>query len=188
MWKKAAWGNRMTPEQRITELERENLKLKAKLKKVGLLPQSVDLPNENEVDRLIALVEEAHPKLKPAENETSHRQHFANAIYFLSFAYRAENFSQYQATVHLDECTTWLQKFDIAGGTSMKAFVAGAIAQRFNHSKTDDFPFGIELAIGLGSSARPFAGWRVTLRNGRVPPTVESKKHALVPGMRSGRW
>ena len=188
----------MNFEQRITALERENQKLKAKMKRLGLLPQSVELPDEREVDKLIALVESAHPKLKPAANEPNHKQHFANAIYFLSFAYRSDNFSQYATTVHLDEATTWMQRFDIAGGTSMKAFVAAAIASRFGHSKTDDFPFGIELAIGLGASARPTAAWRVTLRDGKVPPPIESKKHApqitqqldLTPGMRTvrGPW
>jgi hypothetical protein len=187
----------MKLEQRISALERENAKLKAKLQRVGLLPQSVDLPTDNEVDRLIALVEQAHPKLCPAPNETSHRQHFINALHFLTFAFRSESFSQYASSVHLDECAVWLQKFDLPGGTSMKAFVAAAIAQRFGHSKTDDFPFGIELCVGLGASARPLAGWRKTLRDG-VPPSVESKKHCgtaqpqvvqlnLTPGIRASR-
>jgi hypothetical protein len=186
----------MTLEDRISALERENAKLKAKLQRVGLMPKPVDLPTDNQVDRLIAIVTEAHPKLKPAENETAYRQHFINSLHYLTFAFRADNFSQYATTVHLDECSTWLQKFDLVGGTSMKAFVAAAIAQRFNHSKTDDYPYGIELAIGLGASAHPVMAWRTTLRDGRVPPPVESKKHVtpvvqqlnLVPGMRSGRW
>jgi hypothetical protein len=183
----------MTPEQqRLTDLERENAKLKAKLQRLGLMPKTVDLPNDAEVDQLIALIEAAHPALKPVP-----QQHFANALHFLTFAYRADEFSKYATTVHLDECSVWLQKFDIAGGTSMKAFIAAAIASRFKHSKTDDFPF-VELAIGLGASARPVSAWRVTLKENKVPPPTEPKRRApaqaqvvqlnIAPALRRGQF
>ena len=51
----------MTPDQqRISDLEKENQKLKAKMKRLGLMPQSVPLPDDSEVDKLISLVEAAH--------------------------------------------------------------------------------------------------------------------------------
>jgi hypothetical protein len=188
----------MTPEQqRITDLERENQKLKAKLKKAGLMPQAVPLPDDSEVTRLLALVEAAHPALKPPPNETGHRRHFINAIHYLTFAYRSDQFSSYATTVFLDDCSVWLQKFDIAGGVALRAFVCAAIAQRFIYSNPEQFPYQIELGIGLGASARPFAGWKFTLRDGVPAPTV-SKKHVtpvvqqldLTPGMRTvrGSW
>ena len=184
----------MTPEQRITALERENAKLKSKLQRVGLLPQSVDLPNAAELEKLLALVEEAHPALRPAPNETNHKQHFANAGYFLSFAYRRDEFSEYSLGVHADECATWLQRFEINGGTSARAFVAAAVASRFKYSSPHEFPFQINLGIGLGASARPVSAWRVTLREGRVPAPSEPKRPAppvvqqlnLVHGLRGG--
>ena len=186
----------MNLEQRISELEKENSKLKAKLQRVGLLPKSVDLPNDTEVAKLLSLVEEVHPTLKREPNETNHKQYFANAIYFLSFAYRRDEFSEYSLGVHADECATWLQRFEINGGTSMKAFVAAAIASRFKYSSPHEFPLQIELGIGLGASARPVAAWRVTLRDGKVPAPSEPKRPAppivqqlnLVHGLRGGRW
>jgi len=152
--------------------------LRSKLQRVGLLPATVDRPSSAELDQLIALVADAHPTLKPTANEAStYKQHFSNALHFLTFAFRSDTFSSYAVTVHLDECAVWLQKFDIAGGTSLRAFVAAAIASRFKYSSPRDFPFGLELGIGLGASARPAAAWRITLRDRKLLPPSESKKH-----------
>src|SRR6516225_7547812 len=98
MRKKAAWGNRMTPAQKLASLRNENSMLRSRLRAAGLLAPPADLPNADEVNQLLTLVETAHSVLRPGPNEEKNfNQHFINALHYLQFCYRKDDFSPYAA-------------------------------------------------------------------------------------------
>jgi hypothetical protein len=184
----------MTPAQKLAQVINENAMLRSRLRAAGLLAPPADLPNSDEITQLLTLVGSAHPVLVPAPTEEkTFSQHFTNALHYLAFAYRKDDFSPYAASVFLDEASSWLSRFEIAGGTSMKAFIAAAIVQQIKYAPLDQYPFGIELGLALGGSGQPIAAWRATLSAGCVPPPTEPKRHTtttvqqlnLTPGLRS---
>jgi hypothetical protein len=167
----------MTPARKIAALMNENAALRSRLRAAGLLAPSCDLPNQDEVHQLLTLVETTHPVLLPVLNEKNHNKHFCNGLHYLSFAYRRDDFSPYATSVFLDECNSWLQRFDISGGTSLRAFLAAAIVSQIKYAPLDQYPFGIELGLSLGGSGQALAAWRETLSAGKVPPPTEPKRH-----------
>jgi hypothetical protein len=187
----------MTPVQKLAQVINENAMLRSRLRAAGLLAPPADLPNADEVSQLLTLVETTHPVLRPAPTEEkTFSQHFVNALHYLAFAYRKEDFSRYSASVFLDEASSWLSRFEIAGGTSLKAFMAAVVVSHVRYSPLNQYPFGLELGLALGGSGQPIAAWRETLSAGCVPPPTEPKRHTtttvqqlnLTSGIRSSRW
>jgi hypothetical protein len=185
----------MTPTRKLAALMSENAALRSRLRAAGLLAPPADLPNEDEVNQLLTLVESTHPVLRPGPNEKNYAHHFINALHYLTFAYRKDDFSHYAASVFIDEASSWLSRFDISGGTSLRAFVAAAIVSRVKYAPLDQYPFGIELGLSLGGSGQAIAAWRETLSAGKVPPPTEPKRHTttrvqqlnLTPNISAGR-
>jgi len=165
----------------IAELQQENARLRSMLARNGvmLLP-AVPLPTESETDRLLALVEAAHPRLVPGNGEPDHRQHFVNAVHYLTFARRSDQFSKYAATVFADDAARWVTANGYSsGGCGLRAFCAACVASGVATATFDRFPYDVEIALSLGANtAQPFAGWKDVLAAGRVPQPVQPKRRA----------
>lgn len=163
-------------EDRIKQLEAEIVRLKAMLSRAGvsILP-SADLPNDEELDRLLRMVEAAYPKLRPINKEQ-----FARAIHFLVYVYRVEKPNTlYATTFWIDGAREWFRSQGISSEMTLKPFVAAALASNIVFAPLDEFPFGVDLGINLGSASKPSSAWRDVLRNGIRPP-VEPRNRASV--------
>ena len=172
----------MTDQDQIRQLETENTRLRAMLARAGvtILPEP-DLPNSEELDRLLKMVERAEPRLKCPEGSKEviaiNREQFANAIHFLCFVYRVDKpNNSYAASVWVDGCREWLRSQAIhPSEMSLRPFVAAALASGIVYEPLSEYPFGVNLGISLGSATRPSTAWRdVVLRNG-IPSPVEPK-------------
>jgi len=63
---------------------------------------------------------------------------------------------------------------------TLKPFVAACIASNIVFTPLDEFPFGVDLGISLGSASKPSSAWRDVLRNGIAPP-VEPRNRVRAP-------
>ena len=169
---------------RIAELETENANLKARLVAAGLAPPPADLPNDEQTTKLLELVEAEYPRLAPTQQEAAnHRQAFSNALHWCLFVRRSDALnSQFAASYFVDQCTAWLSRYGIVGGTNQRALCAAAVASGIGTTKFDRFPFDVELAIGLGGTSRPKAGWREVLdaRAVRAPLPLDRPRQSAV--------
>jgi hypothetical protein len=146
---------------------------------VTLLPK-VDLPNEVEIDRLLAKIEAKYPCLKgPAD--ASYKKQFAESIHYLAFVFRPDKADTlHHVNVWIDNAREFLrgQGYN-PSPIGLKPFVAAAVASGIVYETLDEFPFSINLGIGLGSASRPSNAWRDVLRNG-IPAPVEPRNRAPV--------
>jgi hypothetical protein len=164
-------------DQRIRELETENNRLRSMLARAGIsiLP-SADVPNDAELDRLLAMVAKAHPCLREAD-----RDQFAYALHFLAHVYRvSEPNTEYAASYWTDMCKDWLgtQGYPIQQ-MGLRPFVAAAVASGIVYGPLDEWPYGINLGISLGSAGRPSTAWRDALKCG-VPQPVQLRNRAPI--------
>jgi hypothetical protein len=165
-------------EQRIRELEAENNRYRAMLRRAGvsLLP-AADLPNVDELDRLIRMVATKYPCLKcPAGDEPAYREQMARAMSYLVHVYRKDTpDTEHAVSFWIDNCRDFLAAQGInARAMTIQAFVTAAVASGIVHEPLDQFPYGINLGISLGSASRPSDAWRSILKNG-VPQPVAPK-------------
>jgi|HubBroStandDraft_2_1064218.scaffolds.fasta_scaffold43103_5 hypothetical protein len=169
-------------EQRINELEAEVSRLRAMLARAGvsLLPPA-DLPNEEELDQLLAKVEARFPALRcpKGADVAAHKRQFAFAIRYLAFAYRLDRpNTTYAATFWIDNCREFLRSQGFhPTEMGLRPFVAAAVASGICFESLDEFPFGISLGINLGSAGQPSNAWRGVLRSGVAQP-VERRNRA----------
>jgi hypothetical protein len=165
-------------EQRIKELETENNRLRAMLARAGvsLLP-AADLPDADQLARLLKMVEQKYPQLKCPED--SDKKQFAHAIRYLAFVYRLDRPNTLYATSFwVDGCGEWLRSQGIHSEMGLRPFTAAVVASGIVFGPSfDDWPYGINIGINLGSASRPSAAWRDVLKNG-VPSPVELKNRA----------
>ena len=171
----------MTTQDQIRELETENNRLRSMLARarISLLP-SADLPNEAELDRLLAMVEQKYPQLKcPADEVAATKAQFAHAMHFLTYVYRKdEPNTEMSASYWTDMAKDWLatQGYHVRA-IALRPFVAAAVASGIVYGPLDDWPYGINLGISLGSASRPSSAWRDVLKRG-VPQPVELRSRA----------
>jgi hypothetical protein len=161
-------------------LRAENEDLRRRLRDAGLLLPSIPLPDEAQTTRLLALVEVAHPTLAPSEDQRAwHRIHFRNALSYLSFSYRTSDFSKYSAMSFLDDCRTWIERYGLTGGCSLRAFCAACVASNIGTATFEEFPHSIDLCLSFGGTGDLRAGWKDTLTAGHVPAPVPRRRRAF---------
>ena len=94
----------------INDLKAENNRLRSMLARAGIsiLP-AADLPNDQELNRLLEMVERAHPLLKCPEGvAANNKQQFAHALHFLVYVYRIDRpNTQYAMSYWMDMCRDW---------------------------------------------------------------------------------
>ncbi len=182
----------------VAELHRENARLRSQLSAAGvpLLPPA-DLPDEAELDKLIASVGAAYSRLRCVADE---RDQFRRAMRFFAFVYRPEQVNtQYAASFWIDTAREWLRRQGYSDTTiGLRAFVAAAIASGIKYEPLDEYPFGVNLGLSLGGAGRPSSAWRDVLAAGTVPspvaprrprPRVVETNIAISPGDRERtRW
>ncbi len=141
------------------------------------LSPAADLPNAEELDRLLAMVAEKYRVLAcPADaDQASHRRQFAAAIEFLCYVFRPGRInSAYAASVWVDLCREWMNKRIYPAEMTLRPFVAAVVASGIKHEPLDQFPFALNFAISLGSASRPSSAWRASL-NG-IPEPVAPRR------------
>jgi hypothetical protein len=136
------------------------------------------MPTDAEIDKLLVLVGEAHPKLRPRQqDDAEYRQSFVLALHCLAYARRSDLNSKYAVSYFLDAGNEWLRKHQPGSAAlSLKSFYAAAISSGIRHTAPTNFPYDLELGLGLGETTQPVAGWREILTAGKVPPPSESKR------------
>ena len=140
----------MTPQARIAELEAEVASLKSRLRAAGLEPPICDLPTEAQLDALISMIATAHPILAPRAAEGDFKVQFRNALAAVAVMRRGDKINKDRgAQWFADAAADWCRRFNVAGGTGLRAFVAALIVSRVPFTDPSGFPF-IECTLTLG--------------------------------------
>lgn len=165
----------------VKKLSEENARLRTIIARHGisLLPEP-DLPNSEELDRLLSMVWSKYPVLKSPE--ANYKAQVSDALRYLAVVYRPDKpDTLHDVRVWIGNATEFLkgQGFN-PPSIGLKAFVAACLAARVSHEPLDEFPFAVNLGLSLGSASKPSAAWRDVLRDGLRPPT-EPRNRAPVP-------
>jgi hypothetical protein len=164
-------------DQTIRSLEAENVRLRTVLSRAGiyLLPPP-DMPNDAELSKLLKMVEQAYPRLRCPEGgpgfAEANLDQFRNTIRWACYAYRvAEPATEYATVFWMDA----VRSFHAEQGYSIdrvavRPFTAGIIASGIVFGALDEFPFGVNIGVSLGTAADPSDAWRDVLRNGVKRP------------------
>lgn len=176
----------MTATDELKELQDENFRLRAMLARAGVtVPPSAELPNEEELDKLIAMVEAAHPRLKCPDGSkefiAANKTEVFNAIHFLCFAFRTEKLAtQRSPAFWFDALREWAANRGYANvKVNLRPFTVAAIASRVAYSPIDNYPY-LSFGLSLGGVGQPSTAWRDTLRTRTlVPPTETQISHKV---------
>ena len=144
--------------------------------KISMPAWHADLPTDNEVDQLLALVERTWPRLKPTRDEPGHRAGFLGAMRRLVFARRSEKLNADRGLLWFaDEATCWLADRGAQLRVSGKAFLSAALVSRIAATAADRFPHDVELALSLGDGHANLA-WQETLRSMELLPPLPPRR------------
>jgi hypothetical protein len=152
--------------------------LKVKLRAAGLLPPDADLPNDDEVTKLLHIVGTHHHRLIPREMEevAPHRERFKQALFYLQFCRKSDKPSPYSLASFCDACNEWLRRYDQIGDVGTRPFLAACAASDIRISSTANFPYDIDVGLVSGVMDRAYAGWRAVLARNAPAPLLESKR------------
>jgi hypothetical protein len=130
-----------------------------------------DLPNEAELDRLIALVIDRHEVLHPrAGVDDSFRRQVLDALRWLAFARRSTKPEPaYYYSFWLDKCRRSVKERDCLADVSLMAFVIGIIAAGVPYEPVHRLPHDLTFGLLQGDAQTPTAGWRDVLALGVCP-------------------
>jgi hypothetical protein len=157
--------------------------------RVLTLDQSVcDLPNDDEADRLLAMVLVRWPQLMLAPGRAQERRDsFRAALHYLTFYRRSDKLNTGVAVAAFaDEYNTWLK-----GQRGLRCFdhvtsrllYSACIVQGILYAPPTRYPY--DLALGLtahSTTSRPApAVWRDTLNNSRLPEPTPLPRPASLP-------
>lgn len=160
-----------------TDLEVENARLRRRLARLGHpeLP-GIDLPSDNEIDRLIALVLDKYSQLRISDPHIDYRGQFANALHYFSYVGRSEKAdSKHAVSFWIDECGAWLDRQGWVHDRLLPApFIAALICSRIPFEQFSQ-PSAVNVGLHLGASGRPSDAWRETLMSG-LPEPMEPRR------------
>jgi hypothetical protein len=148
---------------RVAQLEQQ-------LRDAGIVPASAPNagPGQEEVDRLAAIVASKYPVL--ALKGERDRLGFALALIYLQTARRVPDpVTRYATAFWVAEAERTL---GAAGGISVKAFAAAAVASRVAYADLARFPYDCAWGLSQGTGARSLA-WRETLTTRDIPPPTK---------------
>ncbi len=167
---------------------------------VGVTPISrpAGLPTPVEIDRLLAIVEAAWPRLQPTDEEPHHRAAFVLAMHRVTFSYRTDRLDASRGLdFFMSECNEWLARYGL-GRVSAKAFTAACAASGIRMTTLSRWPFDVEFCLSAGDGKATDA-WRTVLALGglqpplppRRPPVLDKPLHIVLPSredrLRPGR-
>jgi hypothetical protein len=148
--------------QEISELRKENQRLRAMLARAGVtvLP-NVDLPTPAELDRIFTRVLAAYPVLNYPE---TNKEEVYNAMHFLCFVFRTDKVNTDRSTGYFtDHCRDWLRQQGLhPASMGLRSFCVAAIASGISFS--GDYPY-LSFGISMGSASKPSNKWRETLEH-----------------------
>ena len=185
-------------EKRVAALEAENADLKGRLEALQVLlaptkpapPRRVEpqvrisspplarvaLPTPDEFQRLMHVVLDSYPVLKPRGDPADYAAQFRAAFRRLLFLGRKEKLdTDHGLSYWTDECREFLQRHQIACPVSIggNAFTCAVIAQGdVPHTLGENYPFDLSFGLqwgGGGIEARDW--WRRALAGTLLPPT-----------------
>jgi hypothetical protein len=116
---------------------------------------AVDLPTDEQAEKLICMVAEAHPILVLAEgdDEPSFRRQFERAMRWLAYARRQpEPNEDYYFTFWLDAAREWLNDRGFLGGVTLKPLVCAVVASGVTYTPLTQKPDESSRVRGCASS------------------------------------
>jgi hypothetical protein len=145
-----------------------------------------DLPDPQQLDRLLDLVEAAYPQLRPNADEPHHRQHVFNAFRFLVNVRRSEKLSpRYGLYYFLDWCGQFLRDNGVLTGVSHRGLTAAIAAScDIRFSSLQRYPFDIEIGLYPSEASVPSNAWR-SFR--LLAPVVTNDRPGAMPEFRVSR-
>jgi hypothetical protein len=159
------------PEDPMTEINRlERLERQLAVHSILTLPEP-DLPDDDELTKLMAIVEKAWPQLVGAE-PTEVR----NGLIWASHAFKRPGLnSEFYPTTLMDGARSWLKGQGYHSSLSLRAFLSSVIASGdIPYSDLSRFPWDIELGVTpVSERAQPSSKWHTVLSTRKVlPPTL----------------
>jgi hypothetical protein len=181
-------------ETRVAALEAENAKLKARLEALQVLlsptkptpprqaqvkittppPAKITLPTEDEFRRLLHVVLDRYPVLKPREDPAAYAAQFRSAFIRLAHCGRRDKpDNQRGLAFWLDDCQEWCRCHQInPNSISGGAYTAAVIAHADVPFVIEDWPHDTAFALQFGGGgADPKNWWRRALAGTLLDPT-----------------